>query len=359
MPSQPVLKPPESYADLSEFEALFAQQLDRVALYITSLFGRRKRRLTKADKRDFRRRLHKFLEQAKPYLLGLGVLDGSLDRERAQYALLEGLLKLQMRAARVKVGPREDAFRAQIRLAARGAKPPRLSWMRQPCYSHTRATLWNFVLSLYAQKNPRDVQGLFARWVESDDAKRHVHVSRQLFTVLRRFRATPPLRVTDRLITDLSEGYRICSAFFEQRLRLFLWWGASSSGATEPWSNWKKQSLKSLLEIGAKHPTLNSLVPAVNRSVRNALAHGGPEVDVNTGKCVFSDGDVAVTWTFREFYERTQCLALVTLAMSQFESLFQLAQSQALAFTLWSRLPQEGSRSSGVTPPTAPPTSDS
>jgi hypothetical protein len=160
------------------------------------------------------------------------------------------------------------------------------------------------------------------------------------------------------LIADLSEDYRICSAFFEQRLRLFLWWDASSSGAAKPWPHWKKQSLKSLLEIGAKHPTLNSVVPAINRSVRNALAHGGPEVDVNTGKCEFSDRDVAVTWTFREFYERTRCLTLVTLAMSQFESLFQLAQSQALAFALWSRIPQEGSHNSGVTPPTAPPGSN-
>jgi hypothetical protein len=299
MPSEPVLKPPKPYADLSKIEARFAQELDRVALSITSLFGRRKRRLTKADRRDFRLRLHKFLEQAKPYLLGLGALDGSLDRDRAQYALLEGLLKLQMRAAKIKVGSREDAFEAQIRLAARGAKPPRSSWTHHPCYVQTRATLWNFLLSLYAQKNPRDVQGLFDHWVETDDAKRHVHVSRQLLTVLRRFRPTLPLRLTDRLITDLSENYRICSAFFEQRLRLFLWCGASCSGATEPWSHWKGQSLKSLLETGAKHPTLNTLVLAINRNVRNALAHGGPEVDVNTGKCKFSDQHTEVVWTFQ------------------------------------------------------------
>lgn len=357
MPSQPVLKPPDPYADLSEIEALFAQQLDRMALSITSLFGRRKPRLTKTLKRDFRRRMHRFLEQAKPYLLGLGALDGSLDRERAQYALLEGLLQLQMRAARLRVGSGEDAFEAQIRLAARAAKPPRSSWTRHPCYLQTRATLWSFLVSMYARMNPRDIQGLFDRWVETNDAKRHVHVTRQLLTVLRRFRPEPPLKLTDRLITDLSEGYRICSAVFEQRLRLFLWWGTAGMGATQPWSHWKKQDLKGLLEIGAKDPMLNSLVFAINRNVRNALAHGGPEVDVNTGNCEFPDRDKVVTWTFREFYERTLCLALVILAMLQFEPLFQLAQSRALAFALWSRFPQKGSLSSDATPAVAPCTS--
>lgn len=332
------MKPPKRYVDLSEIEAFFTQQVDSTAGYIASLIGRHKPRLSRSDKQQYRRRMRGLIDAATPYLLGLGALSGRLNADEARYALLEGLLKVQMRATGIKIGVHEDAFEVQIRLAAQNAKPPSSPWASHPSYQGARTSLSSFVRQLCDRLSPMDLQQLFERWAESDDAKRHIHAIRQLMTAMRRFRANPPQKLTDRLIAELTEEYRTSSALFEQRLRMLVSWAAASTGNLQSWSHWKKQSLKNLLELASTHPELAPLQAAIDRNVRNALAHGGPEVDVNTGEVRFSDRGVGVVWTFREFYERTRDLTLVALAMLSFESLVQLAQCQAMTFALWSSL---------------------
>lgn len=90
--------------------------------------------------------------------------------------------------------------------------------------------------------------------------------------------------------------------------------------------------------MAATHAQLSHFCSVVDREVRNTLAHGDPLMDVNTGECRFHDRERAVTWSFQEFFDKTRCLTQTVLALTTFESLCQLAEAQAVAYHLWSRL---------------------
>jgi hypothetical protein len=147
-----------------------------------------------------------------------------------------------------------------------------------------------------------------------------------------------PKRLTQKLATQLAQEYRECGAFVEQRLRLLAALSAVSDGNPKPWSKWEKQDLHALLAVARLSKHLNPVGSLVDRAVRNALAHGSPEVDVNSGECRFHDRQETISWSFTKFFKRTRRLTYGARAAMELELIMQLASARRMADALWQDL---------------------
>ena len=76
----------------------------------------------------------------------------------------------------------------------------------------------------------------------------------------------------------------------------------------------------------------------INRNVRNALAHGQPEINLDLQECRFHDRTATVIWKIHEFFENARELTLSARALAEFESILGLVQIQVLVTTLWGNL---------------------
>jgi hypothetical protein len=102
-----------------------------------------------------------------------------------------------------------------------------------------------------------------------------------------------------------------------------------------PWPDMEKQTLKSLLDYVEARSEFRATAGIVNRHVRNALAHGLPEIVPNKSEARFCDRGVTVTWKLGEFFENTRQLTIAVLALAEFESHLQMQQTRQLVETLW------------------------
>lgn len=121
----------------------------------------------------------------------------------------------------------------------------------------------------------------------------------------------------------------------EDRLRLLLWLDEIAKGSDRAWSEQERRNLFQLLEAATISSKLAWVAPLIDRHVRNALAHGQPEVNLNTNECRFHDRTDTVTWSMSEFFEKTKQLTLATRALMELEPIMQMIQTQTLVTTLW------------------------
>lgn len=326
-------QPPPAYADV-ELEPLFHELFQHVVPWIAWLAGKRSLRITKSEKRRVLRRLRRFMKAARPYLLGLGALKGDLDPFRCRYALLEGLLREQYKAAGKKVPEHRDAWDFHLDLATRVARPnPYLT--KLPTYSAVRESLAQLATRVVNSLEWVPLDQILKEWSVSTDARKYAQFIGHWRTVSRQFMREPPRRPTPRQAIELAREYGVCAAFFEQRLRMLVCLAQCVANQPTTWPRVQKMSLKDLLELAAGHSELNAIVALVDRNVRNALAHGLPEAVPNSQQVRFYDKNATVTWTFREFFENTKRLTIGVFALAELESLIQLEQTRHLVQTLW------------------------
>jgi len=143
----------------------------------------------------------------------------------------------------------------------------------------------------------------------------------------------------------------VCGSFIEQRLKLFVAFTWASEGKPKPWAECKKEKLNNLIQAAEARPDLQPFATIINRNVRNALAHGTPEIDVNAEECRFHDHDQTVTWKFPEFFERTKLLTIGAIALMYFEAIMKYVQLRNVATVLWKFA--HDAPGDGTTPPGA------
>jgi len=102
-----------------------------------------------------------------------------------------------------------------------------------------------------------------------------------------------------------------------------------------PWPNMEKQALATLLDYMESHSEFRVIAGIVDRHVRNALAHGLPEIVPNKSQVRFYDRDVTVTWGLVDFFEKTRQLTIGGLALAEFESHALLQQTRQMVGVLW------------------------
>ncbi|MGH9635443.1 MAG: hypothetical protein ACRD72_11475 [Candidatus Angelobacter sp.] len=123
----------------------------------------------------------------------------------------------------------------------------------------------------------------------------------------------------------------------EDRLRLLVWFDEIAQGRGKPWIEQEGRNLFQLLEAATISNKLSWVPSLIDRHVRNALAHGQPELHLDSAECSFHDRTATVTWKMNEFFDRTKQLTLATRALMELESIIQLVQTQTLVTAVWQR----------------------
>jgi hypothetical protein len=251
---------------------------------------------------------------------------------------LEGLLREQLRAGGKKIPSKKDSFEFLLRSAERVVISPRQRWAKSAPYSASKQAMYELAVYVHERLNPLAVEELMGAWARSKDARKLIQFGVQWGTVTRQFRFASPKRLTIRLANQLAEEYRTSSSFLEQRLRLFVFLDHIACGGKKSWTDWEKTSLFKLLKEAEASPRLNWIPPLLERHVRNALAHGQPEINLDAQECRFHDREVTVAWKMPEFFEKTRTLTLAARALFEFESILSLVQVRFLVGRLWGGL---------------------
>jgi len=343
--SRPNLVPPPRFGDLNQLEQIFATSLPQLATQMAGLFGKRTPHLKKKEVLRQSVKLHRFLVAVRPYLLGLRALKGETDKEQCVYALLEGLLREQFKAGSKRPPENKDSFEYLLSCAERLASSPKRAWAKSPPYSTTKHTMYEFAGFIYQRMNPLAVEEIMGDWARSKDARKFAQSLVHWPALIRQFRLIPPKRLTVRLAHQLASEYRACSSLLEQRLRLLVSLDQAAAGGTKKWTDWERTTLFELLKEAEASPRLNWIPSLIDRHVRNALAHGEPEINLDHQECRFHDRNVTVAWKIDQGFEETRRLTLAVRALMEFESILQVVQARVLVTALWGNLASASRRS--------------
>jgi len=328
------LEPPKPYARLDEIEQLVPKLFPPVLNYVSWISGRRSLRMSKRDKVRVRRKLRDFLVVARPYLLGLGVLRGQLDQAQATYALMEGLLREQYRASGMRIPEHKDAFAYHLDVSTRIAKP-NVHFAKSRAYAVIRESLITFATRLVNHVAWPELEQYLTVWSGSSDGAKYAQFIGHWKTLSRQFQKDCPRRITTKQILSLTKEYAASASFFEQRMRLLIYLARCAKGNPLSWPEMEKQTLKALLDYMEVHSDFRAIAGIVNRNVRNALAHGLPEIVPNKSQVRFYDRKVTVTWELVDFFKSTRQLTIGVLALAEFETHVQLQQTRQMVERLW------------------------
>lgn len=102
------------------------------------------------------------------------------------------------------------------------------------------------------------------------------------------------------------------------------------------------------MELAEADDRLKDIAGAVDRHVRNALAHGVPQLVPDSQQVRFEDQGATVTWTLQDFFENTRRLTLAVCAMTEFFPILNLELIRCMVMSLWRGL--QPIRSSGSPP---------
>jgi hypothetical protein len=338
----PMKKLPKNLSpELEELRSGLIGALPLLGNELASMFGRPLPRLSARDKAGLEKKIDRLLRSTSPSLQKLEELKGNPAADLERCAALEQFMAFVLRAGGRRLRLGEDSWEALLRMAAKAAEPPRAKWAQLPAYQEIRSALCGFLVHLYTHAAPAQIFAGLDEWSGSSDARRYVHSVRLLQTACRRFRAEPPKRMTDRWLLELQNEYTLSAGVFETRLRVLLLCAENAEGRPRTWAEWKSLNLNNLLAMAGRHKSLDPVVGCIDRQVRNALVHGTPIIDVALGTCRFEDLKATVTWTWREFFERTRGLTLSVLAMVGFEALQQLIHTQVIVQNIRSSRPAE------------------
>jgi hypothetical protein len=328
------LGPPKPYAQLDELEQLLQGLTPPVVNYLSWITGRRSLRMSKRDRLRLSRRVHRFLLVARPYLLGLGAIGGQLDRAQCTYALLEGLLREQYKAAGKRIPANKDAFAYHLDLTL-GVKRSKSQLAESRVYAATREFLIEFAGRVVKHVPWPELDRHLTSWSKSPDGLKFAQFIGHWKTLHRQFVKQHPERITTKQVLALAREYSASASFFEQRVRFLVHLSRCLESKPLPWPDMEKQTLKTLLDYMEAHSEFRAIRGIVNRNVRNALAHGLPEIVPNRSEVRFCDRGVPVTWKLGQFFENTRQLTVGVLALAEFESHLQVQQTCQLVEALW------------------------
>jgi hypothetical protein len=113
----------------------------------------------------------------------------------------------------------------------------------------------------------------------------------------------------------------------------------------------QKVPLGNLLELAAQRAELAVVAAKMDRNLRNALAHGTPQLLPDSQNLVFHDRDKAVTLNLQQLFSKTRGLTVTTIALIEFESLMQFETVLRRVSILWRGLAQATRRTATSTTP--------
>lgn len=319
---------------IADLISAFEPQLPTIVRELADLYGRKEPRISANEKERLRANLRRRLRRVLPVFRELEILrtsPESAQRAEQQKSALRSILIEMLAPPRIRKSPDSGRLEWLIQMVAKTTNLPRAAWARHTAYLEGRMHIWEFLIGLYTKCAVPVVHEAVDSWLDDGEYRRYAHSLRLLGVAATRARTGATQRITDRAAVEIQNEYLRSASLFEQQLRLFTCLARRMVGTVQPWSYWKKQNLKNLIEMASEHAVLAKLSQYIDRNVRNALTHGSPVIERSTRHCQFFDRDVSVTWTWEEHFRNTRALTLVVLGCSNFDNFRQLIEIQIFA----------------------------
>jgi hypothetical protein len=254
------------------------------------------------------------------YLLAQRILEGQISPALAAYSVWEGQVRLTMRLRDTRRHPDALQFmRARLERAAR----PSAAHMRLPGYIEFRKAVDRLATRTAERSVDSDFDAYWTSWFKLGEARQVLNSIQRLKVATRTWRWLEPKRLTQRLVNQLVQEYRDVAAIFELQLPRMLGIASAIDGTYVPWARLYKPTLMQKLgsaQGNISHPELGVLALAIQREVRNALAHGGPVFNAQASRIELqSRGRTVVSWSAEQFFNETKRLLACVLALYQFD----------------------------------------
>ena len=269
------------------------------------------------DQRQLRKRLHNLTGELVPYQVALLAISGKLPPPVAFYVLTERMIHRLLTTCGKRLGFTDDAFRYFESLSEKVTSDP-AGLKTQPSYSGiaaNREALFTFFIT--GPAGP-PIQEVLSYWFESPEGKNLIHHSQQYPARAANFLLKPPKRFTTKGIISLTEQYRLHAILLTQELRLLIALNYTAAGKRRNHDQIQEQNFESLLNSDIIRPELKSLAAALDRRIRNAIAHGAPEINWAQRVLTFRDRQQAHELSFSDFVD--QVMGLATTAVCLFGS---------------------------------------
>jgi hypothetical protein len=266
------------------------------------------------DRARIEKQLAQVIDRLAPYNVGLAAISGQMTVPAAGYVLLDGLLRTMLEAVNQSVAPTEDAVQVFQDRCARLTREAK-GLQGRPEYGPIAADRDTLLRVLAAAPKPERLEQALEHWHQSDDCHNVLHFIQQYETLGARLITERPRRYNRSLVSRLIEQYRQHAILINQELRLLLALQFIAAGRKRFHDEIQEKHFADLLQHSAICPALRNLAAALDRRVRNAIAHSTPEVRVHRRTCTFRDQHKPVTLSFDELYDAVNRLTLTAAAL--------------------------------------------
>lgn len=291
-----------------------AGQVLKQASWFFSSLGFPKKRTSARERARMQKQLAQVIDRLVPYNVGLAALSGQMSMPAAGYVLLDGLMRTMLEAVNVPVAPTDDAIQVfQERCARLSGEAKGLH--ERPEYAPIATERDALLRVLAAAAKPERLEQVLEHWHESDECHNVLHFIQQYETLGTHFVMERPRRYNRSIISRLVEQYRQHAILLNQELRLLLALQFTAAGKRRFHDEIQEKHFADLLRHPVICPSLRNLAAALDRRVRNAIAHTAPEVRLDLRTCTFRDQLKPVTLSFDELYDAVNRLTVTAAAL--------------------------------------------
>ncbi len=279
-----------------------------------STLGKRTKKLTKRDIAALQRKLAQAGKTILPYHLGLAALSGQVPLNIARYILLERAMAETMAMGGMPGARRKDAFDLLLSKGAGALREGKIL-TGQDAYPGVAALRDRLVAHLAQPENEASLKPVLDHWYESEDCRAIMRYAAQYKERAARFLSKRPARYTQASVLRLCDQYGHHAGLVQQQLRLLLALDHSTHDEPLLHSDVQEKNLDSLVGSGKTSEILRDVSQALDRRIRNALAHGVPAIDLDQRRCTFRDRDKPVDLSFDELFDQTMRLTVTALCL--------------------------------------------
>lgn len=281
---------------------------------LAAALGKRTRKLTRRDVAELERTLARSEKSILPYHLGLAALSGQLPPNIARYILLERAMAETMAAAGIAGARRKDAFELLLSKMAVGLQEGKIL-TRHDAYPGVSAVRDQLIAYLAQPEHEAALLPVLDHWYASEECKTLIRYAAQYEVRAARFLFERPTRFTQRLVVRLCDQYAHHAALLQHQLRFLLALDHSTQREQRRHSEIADKNLDSLVGSEKTNQAVKALAQALDRTMRNALAHGVPAIDLDRRHCGFRDTAKTITMSLDELFDRTMRITVTALCL--------------------------------------------
>jgi hypothetical protein len=248
--------------DKEAFTVEFDKALPQIITTMSDLLERPVPRKTKRNRRELANETSQVLEISMPHLKTLENTSGHPQQIGQGYRILEGLMRMQLRQAKIRLMPNEDAFDCFLRKSAAMLRSHRLKRRKQ--FRTVREGIKELLrAAVFVPQGMKEVEELIEAFSHKH-LKEYMRFANTLDTRLNSRRNVNLIRMTPGNIAWLTDLYRDTAAAFEKRLRLLVGLNFIACGDMNPYDELRRRGLRRA--TSSRQLSSESVASFLNRS---------------------------------------------------------------------------------------------